>query len=97
MELSPARNKLRGLETVEDIGDIKIRTVLAGLEVFGVSNSVIEMLEKGLHLIKHSQTSVGPHYTSYQVMGENPPRHLLSNLSPQSSPQLTLYNIDISD
>ena len=39
MELSPARNKLRGLETAEDMRDIKIRAGLAGLEVFGVSNS----------------------------------------------------------
>ena len=75
------------------MGDIKIRAGLGVLEVFGVSNTLIEMLRKGLHLIKHSQaTLVGPHYTSYRLKGESPPRHLLttSHLTPDLGPETTL-------
>ena len=40
MELSPARNKLRGLETAEDMRDIKKRAGLAGFGSVGSVGSV---------------------------------------------------------
>ena len=64
------------------MGDIKIRAGLGVLEVFGVSNTLIEMLRKGLHLIKHSQT---PRRTSLHFISTEGREHLSPDLGPETT------------